>query len=957
MTERGSKAVGIDLGTSYSSLAYMDAQMTPRVVSGSDGQTMMPSAVYFGDEGIVVGAMALQQARLGADRLVQGIGRHMGDIWRREYLGRVYTPESISAMILGQLVKEAEMQIGPIRSAVITVPAYFTEKRRRATQQAGEIAGLEVIGILNETSAAVLADGLHRTDREDIVLVYNLGGGTFDVTVVQIAPNSLVELATNGNRQLGSRDWDNALMAYAAEDFQRATGQDLRADAQAMYDLWLECESAKRQLSRMSKTSIRLNAGGCTHKVELTRLRFEEITAHLLQATKLTTEMTLADAGLDWTQVSRVVLVGGGTYIPAVREMLATMAGKSPDTGVNPILAVVLGAAIYGYMLESGAGRTTEVSFRLPESVAGQKAEASFPLAKSAADQETSPPSSAAEMPSPMIRFVTAHGVGLKVRTEVGWKNEVLIPKNTQVPVSITKRFITSASAGEGQLRIEITQGDTTDLPLAEHLGTCRITGLPPDASSGEPVDVTMGFDEQGRLYVRASYGPSSQELVTALDVSDGLRPEEVEEHRRVLAGLLAADFHLGTADRPPGQVTVAPVEEVVNPYVVGKPVTGDMFVGRRDILRLIEINLLPSAGKNILVLRGQRRTGKTSVLLHLRETLADKSREAYIPVFIDLQGMTRVQDEGQFLYRFAYHIWKDLQKHDVDVRRPTAADFAKAPTDVFELDFLDRVERALGAKRLFLMLDEFEKIKGLIDQGAVSESILEYYRHLMQHSRLLFLIAGTQKLRELTGGYWSVFFNLALPVDIGTLQEAEARWLITEPVRRWYVIEPPAVDEIVQIAGCHPYFTQLVCKTLTDVRNERRLEVVNLQAVSEAVNRALQSGDEQIGYPWTEPDCTPEERVVLAVLAGETAASTSIPATAVQRRLDEAHAPFAFTEVAERLKARGVLSEDDDGWISFVVPLFRKWITRKQYDTAVAAAQYNAGLPPQSLDGGLLDV
>ena len=240
MNERACEAVGIDLGTTYSSLAFMDNSLMPRVVPDSSGQTVMPSVVFFDGNEIIVGEMALQQAKLCADRVVQFVKVHMGDPWRKEILGRVHTPESISAMILGQLVKEAEPQIGPISKAVITVPAYFTEKRRRATQQAGEIAGLEVIGTLNEPLAATLAYGLHHTDQTQVVVVYDLGGGTFDVTVVRISPNMLEELATAGNRQLGGRDWDQALIDHVANDFQRAHGQDLRRDAQAMQDLLLE---------------------------------------------------------------------------------------------------------------------------------------------------------------------------------------------------------------------------------------------------------------------------------------------------------------------------------------------------------------------------------------------------------------------------------------------------------------------------------------------------------------------------------------------------------------------------------------------------------------------------------------------------------------------------------------------------------------------------------------------
>ena len=530
MNERACQAVGMDLGTTYSSLAYMDSQMMPRVVSDSSGQTVMPSVVYFDDEEIIVGEMALQQAKLCSDRVVQFIKVHMGDKWREEYVGRTHSPESISAIILGQLVKEAEPQIGPISSAVITVPAYFTEKRRRATQQAGEIAGLKVIGTLNEPMAAALAYGLHHTKQEQTVVVYDLGGGTFDVTVVRISPNELEELATNGNRQLGGRDWDEALIRFVADDFQKAHGLDLRTVPQAMQDLLLECERAKRRLGRMSKTSIRVHAQGHDHQVEVTRDLFDQLTGHLLQATKLTTEMAVSDAGLKWDQISRVVLVGGSTHMPAVRQMLKEVSGKPPDTGVNPVLAVALGAAVYAHMLETGSAvkaiqqkQTIE-----PEEEQGEWAETP--------DVAAPPPLSIAAESIPTVSFVTAHGVGLKTRTQTGWANRVLIPKNTKVPVSITKRFVTrSYGRGGTHIDIDITQGDTTDLTLAEHLGTGKITGIRPNEPDRQPVDVTMEFDDQGRLHIHALYVPRNQDMEMSLEIPGGLCQEEVEEHRRFL--------------------------------------------------------------------------------------------------------------------------------------------------------------------------------------------------------------------------------------------------------------------------------------------------------------------------------------------------------------------------------------------------------------------------------------
>jgi molecular chaperone DnaK len=573
MNERACESVGIDLGTTYSSLAYMDAQMTPRMVSDSAGQAIVPSVICFDDAGIIVGDFALQQAALSVDRIAQFVKRHMGDVWRQTYQGHEYTPESLSAIILRHLVQEAEPQIGPIRRAVITVPAYFTEKRRLATQQAGEIAGLEVIGTLNEPMAATLAYGLHRRDDEQLVVVYDLGGGTFDVTIVRISPTEIEELATNGNRQLGGHDWDQCLIDYVVDGFQEAHHVDPRSDAQAMQKLLMECELAKRRLSRMNKAPILFHACGRDHVMEITRETFENLSTPLLQTTKITTELALEDAGLGWEQVSRVVLVGGSTHMPAVRKMIKEASGSEPDVGVNPVVAVALGAAIYAQMVETGEAVKTllhgpateeqeqpapaatktvadpaeevveEDSCRIPDmkefvddselSVA-DATEMETECDESHVDAQAPVEASSLDIPQlPTVRFVTAHGVGVKVRTGIGWKNSVLIPKNTSVPVRVAKRYVTASQTGGGTcVKIQVTQGDTPDIELAEILGTGRIEGFAWHEAPGQPVDVVMDFDNEGRLHINAIYVNTGQEMRISLEIPGGLRAEEVEQQR-----------------------------------------------------------------------------------------------------------------------------------------------------------------------------------------------------------------------------------------------------------------------------------------------------------------------------------------------------------------------------------------------------------------------------------------
>ncbi len=525
MNQRACLSVGIDLGTTYSSVAYVDSLFQPRVVADSSGQTVIPSVIYFDEHEVIVGEIALENARVHADRVVQFVKSHMGDDWKREINGKVHTPESLSAIILAHLVREAEPQIGQIPSAVITVPAYFSEKRRRSTQQAGEIAGLKVTGVLNEPMSAALAYGLHREEKEQTVVVYDLGGGTFDVTVVRITANELEELATFGNRSLGGKDWDQCLIDHVADDFQRVHGIDPRQSMQVMQNLQLQCERAKRQLSKLPRTTISTSAFGKAHEIDVTRAEYEELTAHLLVSTKLTVEIALEEAGLRWNQVSRVLLVGGSTHMPMVRRMLQDLSGFPPDTGVNPVIAVALGAALYANMLETDSAPK---AIHLKEAPANVE----LPVPVKAASPARS---SAASLPS--VRFVTAHGVGLRLRGSDGnLYNQVLIPRNRSVPTSCTREFITQREKGRSsRLKFVVTQGDAEDVDLVEILGTLYLTGIPAEEPGGQPVEVTMKFDSQGRLNLDAVYLNTGQSLQQALEIPGGLKEEEVQVYRKMM--------------------------------------------------------------------------------------------------------------------------------------------------------------------------------------------------------------------------------------------------------------------------------------------------------------------------------------------------------------------------------------------------------------------------------------
>ena len=553
MTKRGSQTVGIDLGTTYSSLAYLDTQLVPCVMSDTSGHSVIPSVIYFDEQSIIVGDTALELAKQNGSRAVQFVKLHMGDDWRFTVDGQIHSPESLSAIILAHLIREAEPQIGPVQNAVITVPAWFTEKRRRATEQAGRIAGLNVSGTLNEPMAAALAYGLHKSDnaapgkqnQEKNILVYDLGGGTFDVTLMRITPSELVELATRGNRKLGGKDWDESLMKLVLDDFRRSkhatSGSALQAANQfneclanetalqrlpadllnSFYDLRLECERAKRRLSSTTKTAIPLRFNGLSHSAEIARTQFEKATDALVQSTRMTVETALDDAKLTWDRLERIVLVGGSTHMPMVRQMLQQASGNPPDRGINPVTAVALGAAIYAHQLETGRG---------PRAVRLDKKE-------SADDPSRTQPAPRASGAQPKVQFVTAHGIGIRTSSPTKSVNNVLIHRNTAVPTTVSRRFRTKTNrvGPTSGIRVVVTQGDTPDASLAEILGTARITGIPPNDPPGQPVDITLEFDALSRIHLRALYVNTGQILALDLEVPGGLREEQVEQYRDLL--------------------------------------------------------------------------------------------------------------------------------------------------------------------------------------------------------------------------------------------------------------------------------------------------------------------------------------------------------------------------------------------------------------------------------------
>ena len=467
-------AVGIDLGTTYSVVAYLDRQGRPTSVVNSSGDILTPSVVLFEDDAVVVGKEAVAASAVEPDRVADCVKRDMGSkSYHKTINGESMPPEVISSLILKKLKADAERKLGPIPAAVITVPAYFDEPRRRATADAGKLAGLDVLDIINEPTAAALVYGhqagfLEGPDARPLkAMVYDLGGGTFDVTIVEIAGDTFRAVATDGDVLLGGKDWDEALVDIVAEKLRREHGQDPRDDPSSLADLRAAAETAKRTLSERARATLYVNLPGGRKKAEVTREEFEEATAPLLGRTRATTEIVALQAGLSWSEIDKVLLVGGSTRMPMVARMLEDLTGKPPDASLSADEAVAHGAALYAGLLLSRRGQ-------------GGMA------------------------PSFSVTDVNSHSLGLiAIDTQTGRKfNQVLIPKNTPLPKVVAKNFKTY-KPGQKSVKITVLEGESELPDACTQVGECVIRDFPPDLPAGALVEVRYMYQANGRLRVQ----------------------------------------------------------------------------------------------------------------------------------------------------------------------------------------------------------------------------------------------------------------------------------------------------------------------------------------------------------------------------------------------------------------------------------------------------------------------